>query len=67
MLELDLILGPFLENVYPSLDEKDQKLFQTLLQCEDQDLFNWFLNKAEPDEPGNARIVKIILGHTGLQ
>lgn len=67
MLELDLILGPFLENVYSSLEETDQKLYQELLQCEDQELFNWFLNKEEPADSGHARIVKIVLNHTGLR
>ena len=38
MLELDLMLLPFLEKVYPSLDEEDQRRYWRLLECEDQDL-----------------------------
>lgn len=67
MLELDLILGPFLENVYSSLDANDQQLYQKLLECEDQDLFNWFLNKEIPADLNHARIVNIVLQHTGLR
>ncbi len=67
MLELDLILEPFLENVYPTLTEEEQVLYQHLLESEDQDLFNWFLNKTVPKDESTARIVKVILKHTGMQ
>lgn len=67
MLELDLILGPFLEKVYPSLEKEDQFLYHSLLECEDQDLFNWFLNKTQPLDAGHARIVQIVLDNTGLK
>ena len=43
MLELDLILSPFVENVYDSLTEDDQLRFEVLLECEDQTLFMWFM------------------------
>lgn len=60
MLELDLILLPFLENCYASLDSEYQAYFQDLLLCEDQDLFNWLLNKAAPEAPEHIKIVKKI-------
>ena len=67
MLELDLVLGPFLENIYPGLEEDDKLLFQRLLESEDQDLFNWFLNKTVPEDKDLAHIIKIILDNTGLK
>jgi antitoxin CptB len=39
MLELDLILQPFVENTYDSLSEHDQLRFEALLEREDQQLF----------------------------
>ena len=42
MLELDLVLTPFVENVYESLSEEDQQRYQRLLLEQDQDLFAWF-------------------------
>lgn len=60
MLELDLILAPFIEDHYPRLDEKDQLKFQALVQCEDQDLFNWFLQKVEPEDADIKHIVNIV-------
>ncbi|VUD56681.1 FAD assembly factor SdhE [Thalassocella blandensis] len=67
MLELDLVLLPFLENVYPQLPDSDQDLFVKLLESEDQDLFNWFLRKSDPEETDLKRIVDIIRANTGLQ
>ena len=60
MLELDLILQPFIENVYKNLDYTDQKSFDLLLEEQDQDLFNWFLKKEEPENESLLRIVKIV-------
>ena len=57
MLELDLILLPFVENVYPSLESDDQKLYSKLMECEDQDMFSWFLRRQDPDDPDLLKIV----------
>ena len=63
MLELDLILQPFVEKVYPLLQIKDQELYHQLLEEQDTDLFNWFLNRQNPENPGLQRIVQIIRDH----
>jgi len=60
MLELDLILQPFVERVYPGLSEEHQQFFHQLLECEDQDLFAWFIHRGDPEDAGLKRIVDII-------
>ena len=60
MLELDLILAPFVENVYDSLAEDDQLRFEVLLECEDQTLFMWFMQREQPIDPNMQRILQII-------
>ena len=60
MLELDLILMPFLENRYATLPESDQQLYGKLLEEQDQDLFSWFLERQNPEDPELLRIVNII-------
>ena len=60
MLELDLILTPFVENVYNTLSEDDQLRFEVLLECEDQTLFMWFMQRENPSDPNMERIIKII-------
>ncbi|MBB6523703.1 succinate dehydrogenase assembly factor 2 [Pseudoteredinibacter isoporae] len=67
MLELDLVLLPFLENIYPGLDQEDKERYWALLECEDQDMFGWFLKRKDPDDPELLKIVTIIRNNTGLQ
>ncbi|GIX30483.1 MAG: hypothetical protein KatS3mg124_0955 [Porticoccaceae bacterium] len=62
MLELDLLLLPFVEQIYPQLSGEDQARFHRLLACEDQDLFRWLLDREEPEDPDLARIVAVIRG-----
>ena len=61
MLELDLILTPFVENVYDTLSKDDQLRFEVLLESEDQTLFMWFMQRENPDNPDMDRIIKIIM------
>lgn len=67
MLELDLVLQPFLENHYQSLSQVDKERFWRLLEAEDQDLFVWFMRRSDPDDEDLHHIVQIIRDHTGLQ
>lgn len=60
MLELDLIMLPFVEQIYPTLEEEDKERYHQLLECEDQDLFAWFMNRTDPEDTELARIVKIV-------
>ena len=61
MLELDVLLAPFVRDVYPELAKADQACYRKLLDCEDQDLFNWFMQKSKPQDPDIEHIVRIIL------
>lgn len=61
MLELDLVLEPFVRLRYAHLDDAGRQLFQRLLTCEDQDLFAWLLQRETPEEEGLAAIVEQIL------
>lgn len=60
MLELDLILMPFVEQVYPTLDPDNQALYARLLESEDQDLFAWLLHRQIPPEDWQCTIVHLI-------
>ena len=61
MLELDLILVPFVENHLRKLPEVDQQRFVRLLEQEDTDLFRWLLRADKPTDPDLASIVARIL------
>ncbi|WP_438867786.1 succinate dehydrogenase assembly factor 2 [Pseudomonas sp. L1(2025)] len=61
MLELDVLLVPFTREVYSTLDKVDRELYERLLTCEDQDMFGWFMERAESDDPELQRMVRKIL------
>ena len=61
MLELDLVLEPYVEARYADLDEDDRVRFHRLMECEDQDLFGWFMQRQRPDDPELAALVDKIL------
>lgn len=61
MLELDLVLEPFVNSRYADLSESDRASFEALMRSEDQDLFGWFLRREQPEDPELAQIVKQIL------
>lgn len=67
MLELDLVLMPFIENIYSTLPDADQQRYHQLLEEQDQDLFAWFMRREDPSDPDLLRIVKIIRENTGMQ
>ncbi|WP_300425639.1 succinate dehydrogenase assembly factor 2 [uncultured Thalassolituus sp.] len=63
MLELDVLLLPFAEQKYRDLSDDDQALYRQLLDCEDPDLFTWFLEHQIPDDAGLAPMVNMVLEH----
>ncbi len=63
MLELDVLLGNFLEEVYVSLNEEEQLQFVQLLSENDQDLFMWLTGKEKPLNADFAAMVERIRYH----
>lgn len=61
MLELDVLLLPFLEQVYRTLPAEDQARYRKLLACEDADIWQWFMQRSRPEDPDLQRIVDMIL------
>lgn len=50
-----------MQEVYPGLDAEDQARFRKLLECEDQDMFGWFMQRGEPEDADLRRMVRMIL------
>ena len=61
MLELDNLLIPFLEEVYRDLPDEDKARYKKLLSCEDNDMFEWFMQRSRPDDPAIHRMVDMIV------
>lgn len=67
MLELDLVLEPFVEKHYLALPARQQASFCKLLESEDQDLYRWFMRQADPIDNNLLEIVELVRANTGLQ
>lgn len=63
LLELDILLGEFLEKHYTDLSEEQQLQFQQLLSCHDQDILAWLMGYLTPQDPGLQSIVEIMRGN----
>ena len=50
LLELDLFLADFVAYQYPSLTAEFKSLYRELMTSADQDIFEWLMGRAEPDE-----------------
>jgi antitoxin CptB len=63
MLELDVLLGNFLEEAYLHLSDSDKAVFEKLLSCQDQELFEWFTGKKISTNSQFQLMVAKILEH----
>jgi antitoxin CptB len=61
MLELDLLLLPFFEEVFESLAPARQQSFVRLLEQDDPDLLLWFSQKGVSEDPALQDLVDMIL------
>jgi antitoxin CptB len=58
LLELDLVLARFQEQVLPALSADELEGFKRLLQCSDNDLWDLIAGRLEPAPGLEARLVQ---------
>lgn len=51
MLELDVMLERFVSRSYANLEGDQLAAFLRLLECEDDQLWDWFSGRKSPDDP----------------
>jgi antitoxin CptB len=61
MLELDLLLEPFIAGCFSSLSSAEQADLERLLRCQDQDLYAWLLGRAPAPDPALQDLVAAIV------
>lgn len=61
MLELDVLLGPFVDEAFGDLSDDDKVLFERLLTSDDPDLFAWFMGHTKCEDKELARMVDVII------
>ena len=62
MAELDILFIPFCDEVFPFLSETRQNAFVRLLTEEDPELWEWFSERATPQDPEYLDLVTVMLG-----
>ncbi len=67
LLELDLLLVPFVEEQYRDLNEADKQDFHKLVTGEDQDLMNWIMGRESVTDPALDGIVTKIRAHNAAK
>ncbi len=60
MLELDLVLLPFFDKHYQSLNDVQQRQFENLLECTDPELLEWLLGDQQPKDRELQALVTFI-------
>jgi len=60
MLELDVILIPFLEQHFESLNKEQQNLFVSLLEKPDPDIYTWIMGYGKCDDSKLVTIIALI-------
>ena len=60
MRELDQLMLRYLDQRWPTADDKERKLFLQLLDCEDDKLWRWFMGLERAQEQSINVIVNII-------
>ncbi|MGB1092405.1 MAG: succinate dehydrogenase assembly factor 2 [Oceanobacter sp.] len=63
MLELDVLLVPFVDEAFAGLSPEDKAGYEYLLEQEDTDLFAWFLERQVPEDERLAHMVTLVLEH----
>ncbi|MEW9798757.1 FAD assembly factor SdhE [Alteromonas sp. CYL-A6] len=61
MLELDVLLGPFVDEAFNDLSDEDKEIFERLLTCDDPDLYAWFMGHQSCPDPALAGMVRTIV------
>ena len=65
MLELDLMLGTFVEKCYADLPIKTKQAFHQLLKCQDQFLLDYLLGQEIPTNKDVADVAKQVRDAAG--
>lgn len=66
LLELDLLLNSYLDNVYEQLTDYEKQQFITLLDMQDQEMYEMLSGKTSPNDKELAALLERIrecMGH----
>jgi len=65
MLELELLLVPFVTHHYPDLTDEQKTTYGALLEHEDWQIFDWLREREHPEDPSMRMLVDLIRAYDG--
>lgn len=57
LLELDLLLNSYMDKVYGQLTDREKRKFLTLLDMQDQEMYDMFMGKTNPNDRELAELL----------
>lgn len=66
MLELDVLLMPFVDEAYDQLSATQQLTFERLLEAQDPELFAWFMGHEKCKDAELNDMVQLILNRVKI-
>ena len=60
LLELDLLLPPFVMAYFERLSDAQRAALQRLLDCDDHDIWSWFQQRSTPEDTALGELVALI-------
>lgn len=67
MLELDVLLLPFVDQAFDTLTFQQKETFERLLTCDDPDLFAWFMGHQKCADPDLSDILSVVLSRVKIK
>jgi antitoxin CptB len=61
--EADLLLGPFADRYLAGFDRGQLDRFEALLECRDDEIYDWIAGLAEPDPAARTDVVEMLLNN----
>lgn len=56
--EIDVYFDPYVKNYYLTADPKEKATFAALVEQEDPDLLDWFMEVSEPPRPEMRELIR---------
>ena len=60
LLELDLLLPPFVTACYEALTPTQKRAYGALLDCDDHDVWDWLQTRSTPPDADLAALIDVI-------
>ena len=62
--EMDILLGNFINKYIELFNENELNLFDSIIECDDEDIYQWILGKKDVPNKHQNRVFSLLLNNT---